>query len=174
MLSVRGKLFSSVIMERIKNAVNNTVRQHQVGVRHGRCCCDQIYLLRVIIEKTSALNSKLLVNFVDFRKTFDCVHRPSVCNVLKCYGIPEKITDQYYPKVVQWQQVCSVEQWGDRRMVPDYYRGKAGMHSVTITIPACYGLDTKARTIIVSYSGKMAKMAKANRPRLCRRHRSYG
>ena len=39
------------------------------------------------------MDSKLLVNFIDFRKAFDCVHRPSVWNILRCYGIPNKIID---------------------------------------------------------------------------------
>ena len=81
---------SSIILERLKYAVDGTLRQHQAGFRHGRSCCDQIFALRQIIEKVAATDSKLLVNFIDFRKAFDCVHRPSVWNILRCYGIPEK------------------------------------------------------------------------------------
>ena len=31
------------------------------------------------------------MNFVDFKKAFDSMHRPSMWRVLKHYGIPEKI-----------------------------------------------------------------------------------
>ena len=37
------------------------------------------------------MDSKLLVNLIDYQKAFDCVYRPSVWNILKCYGIPDKI-----------------------------------------------------------------------------------
>jgi len=44
------------------------------------------------------MNGKLPVNFIDFRKAFDCVHRNFVRNIMKCYGIPIKIVDihSYY------------------------------------------------------------------------------
>ena len=37
------------------------------------------------------LSSKLVINFVDFKKAFDGIHWTSVWNILKCYGIPERI-----------------------------------------------------------------------------------
>jgi len=32
-----------------------------------------------------------MVNFIDFRKAFDCIHRPSLWAILRHYGIPEGI-----------------------------------------------------------------------------------
>jgi hypothetical protein len=32
----------------------------------------------------------LLINFIDFKKAFDSVHRESIWQILRCYGIPEK------------------------------------------------------------------------------------
>jgi len=32
-----------------------------------------------------------MVNFIDFRKAFDCIHRPSLSAILRQYGIPEGI-----------------------------------------------------------------------------------
>jgi len=32
-----------------------------------------------------------MVNFVDFRKAFDCVHRLALWKILELYGIPKKI-----------------------------------------------------------------------------------
>jgi len=32
-----------------------------------------------------------MVNFIDFRKAFDCIHRPSLWAILRQYGIPEGI-----------------------------------------------------------------------------------
>jgi len=31
------------------------------------------------------------VNFIDFRKAFDCIHRPALWQILKQYGIPMKV-----------------------------------------------------------------------------------
>jgi exonuclease III len=93
LLSVPGKVLCSIILDRLKVSVDKTLRQHQAGFRAGRSCCDQIFALRQILEKTTEMNCKLLVNFIDFRKAFDCVHRSSVWNIMKCYGIPTKIVD---------------------------------------------------------------------------------
>ena len=91
LLSVPGKVMASILMNRIKGAVDVQLRQQQAGFRTGRSCCDQIFTLRQIIDKVTALNAPLLVNFIDFRKAFDCIHRISVWNILRCYGIPEKV-----------------------------------------------------------------------------------
>ena len=43
------------------------------------------------MEKVTTLDTTLLINFIDFRKAFDCLHRPSVWNFLRSYGIPGNI-----------------------------------------------------------------------------------
>jgi len=35
-----------------------------------------------IVDKVTALNEPLLVNFIDFRKAFDCIHRIAVWKIL--------------------------------------------------------------------------------------------
>ena len=91
LLSVPGKVMASILLHRITGAVDVQLRQQQAGFRTGRSCCDQIFALRQVIDKVTALNAPLLVNFIDFRKAFDCIHRISVWSILRCYGIPEKV-----------------------------------------------------------------------------------
>jgi len=92
LLSVPGKVLATVILNRLKAALEKDLRAEQAGFRQGRSCCDQIFTLRQIIEKVSATdNISLLVNFIDFKKAFDSIHRPSVWRILKLYGIPERI-----------------------------------------------------------------------------------
>ena len=33
----------------------------------------------------------VMINFTDFRKAFDCLHRPSMWSILRQYGIPDTI-----------------------------------------------------------------------------------
>ena len=91
MLSVPGKVLAGIIFNRMKDAVDEVLRPHQAGFGKGRSCCEQIFALRQIIEKATALDSSLLITFIDIRKAFDCVHRQSVWNILRSYGIPDKI-----------------------------------------------------------------------------------
>ena len=46
------------------------------------------------------LNVPLFVNFVDFKKPFDIVHRESLWKILRAYGIPSKIVTIY--KGILW------------------------------------------------------------------------
>ena len=49
LLSVPGKVLNRIILERLKNEVDNILRDHQAGFRQGRGCIDQIATLRIIV-----------------------------------------------------------------------------------------------------------------------------
>ncbi len=80
-------------MNRIDGALDAKLRQEQAGFRRGRGCRDQVFALRNIIEQCLEWNAPLYINFVDFQKAFDSVHRPSLWSILASYGIPQKIID---------------------------------------------------------------------------------
>ena len=93
MLSIPGKVLASVILRRIKDAVDKQLRQEQAGFRKGRSCCEQIFTLRQIMEKVTDGDSGMAINFIDFQKAFDSVYRPAVWQIMKAYGIPDGIID---------------------------------------------------------------------------------
>ena len=43
LLSVPGKVFSRVLLNRMQDAVDRLLRQQQAGFRRGRSCTDQIF-----------------------------------------------------------------------------------------------------------------------------------
>ena len=72
--------------------VDRLLRQQQDGFRRGRSCTDQIFTLRqIIIEKVTEGRRPVIVNFIDFRKAFDSIHRPALWKILQQYGLPTKI-----------------------------------------------------------------------------------
>ena len=81
------------MLNRMKEAMDNILRQEQAGFRKGRSCCEQIFTLRQIIEKVHARDRSLYTSFIHFQKVFDSIHRMSLREILKCYGIPEKLRD---------------------------------------------------------------------------------
>ena len=91
LLSVPSKILSKIIMNRISNAVDKTLRQEQAGFRKNRGCIDQIFTIRNIIEQCTEWQRKLYINFIDFQKAFDSIHRESLWHILRYYGIPAKI-----------------------------------------------------------------------------------
>ena len=92
LMSVPGKVFNRILLERMKDAVDVRLRDHQAGFRRDRSCADQIATLRIIVEQSLEWNSSLYVNFVDFFKAFDSLHRDTLWQLLRHYGIPAKMT----------------------------------------------------------------------------------
>ncbi|KAK3740237.1 hypothetical protein RRG08_054258 [Elysia crispata] len=91
LLSIPGKVFTRILLERIKEAVDGQLRDNQAGFRKNRSCTDQIVALRIIVEQSIEWNSPLLVNFIDFEKAFDSIDRDTLWKLLRHYGIPPKI-----------------------------------------------------------------------------------
>ncbi|KAL9960159.1 hypothetical protein ACROYT_G033572 [Oculina patagonica] len=91
LLSVVSKVFTRIILTRIQNAVDNQLRKEQAGFRKGRSCTEQIFTLRNIIEQCMEWQASLHLNFIDFEKAFDSVHRITLWKLLRLYGVPHKI-----------------------------------------------------------------------------------
>ena len=91
LLSVRSKILAKLIIGGISNAVDQRLRQEQVGFRKGQGCRDQIFTLRNIIEQCAEWQRQLDINYVDFKKSFDSNHRESLWRILRAYGIPDQI-----------------------------------------------------------------------------------
>ena len=93
LLSVPGKVFNRVVLNRIKNATYPKLRDEQAGFRSNRSTTDQIATLRIIVEQSLEWNSPLIANFLDYEKAFDSVDRESLWKILRNHGIPEKIVN---------------------------------------------------------------------------------
>ena len=51
LLSVPGKVFCRVIQCRLKGKANQMLRENQCGFRKGRGCADQLFSLRMLMER---------------------------------------------------------------------------------------------------------------------------
>ena len=91
LLSLPSKSLTRIILERIKTAGDEKLREEQAGFRTGRSCADQITTLRIIVEQSLECQSPLYINFIDFKKAFDMIDRTTIWNVMKHYGLPQKI-----------------------------------------------------------------------------------
>ncbi|XP_062593863.1 uncharacterized protein LOC134255360 [Saccostrea cucullata] len=75
----------------MSDAVDDVLRKEQAGFRKHRECIDQFFALRNIIEQCTEWQRHLYVNFVDFERAFDSIHRDSLWSILRHYGIPSKM-----------------------------------------------------------------------------------
>ena len=91
LLSLSDKVLNRIILERLKNEVDNILRDHQAGVRQDRGCIDQIATLRIIVEQSMEFDSSLYINLVDYEKAFDSLDRNTLWKLLQHYRIPKEI-----------------------------------------------------------------------------------
>ena len=93
-MSTAAKVMGRVIITRIRDGINQQLRDEQAGYRSGRSTTEQIFVLRNIIEQVIEWNSCLYLCFVDFEtEAFDSVHRETLWHLLKSYGIPTKLVN---------------------------------------------------------------------------------
>ena len=78
LLSIPSKVISKIISERMKDAIDNVLRDEQAGFRKERFCAYQIAALRIIVEQSIEWQSPLYRCFIDFEKAFDSVDRESI------------------------------------------------------------------------------------------------
>ncbi|XP_022793605.1 uncharacterized protein LOC111332515 [Stylophora pistillata] len=71
LLNMASKMFCRAILERIKIALDEKLKEEQAGFRARRSCTDQIATLQIIVEQSIEWQSSLYINFIDFEKAFN-------------------------------------------------------------------------------------------------------
>ena len=87
LLSVVGKVYGRVLINRIRDETENVIVEVQNGFRRGRGCTDQIFIVRQICEKYLGEGKDVSFAFLDLEKVYDRVDRDAVWNVSRLYGI---------------------------------------------------------------------------------------
>ena len=75
----------------MKPFLDPLLRKNQNGFRPGRSTIAQILSLRRIVEGIKAKKLPAVITFVDFKKTFDSIHRGKLMDILLAYGVPQII-----------------------------------------------------------------------------------
>ena len=91
LLSIPGKVFSHILLQRIKQKSEKFTKENQYGFRPNRGTVDAIFIVRQIIEKAKERKVNLHFNFIDFKSAFDTVWRKVLWKMLAHIGIDKKI-----------------------------------------------------------------------------------
>ena len=91
LLSVVGKVFTHLLLERVNAIVESQLSEAQAGFRRGRGCADQIFTIRKVIEQATALKIPVYTCYVDLRAAYDSVPREKLWNVCKQYWMHSKL-----------------------------------------------------------------------------------
>ena len=112
LLSVVSKILGRIIIDRVRNGVDQRLRKEQAGYRRGRGTTEQVFVLRNIVEQVNEWQATLYLGFIDFEKAFDSIHRDSLWIIMRKYGIPEKIVRMV--KLFYDGFQCAVEDQGEK------------------------------------------------------------
>ena len=75
LVSLGSKVFSMMILVRLRDAAERVLREEQRGFRRCRGCVDQTFILRLIIEKCLSHQTPLVLSFIDYEQAFDSADR---------------------------------------------------------------------------------------------------
>ena len=85
-------MFTKAILNWLKPRAEQLLRESQCGFRQGRGCADQLFSVRILMEKACEFHQSLYACFIDLKKAYDSVHRNSLWRILKhTYHLPEKL-----------------------------------------------------------------------------------
>ena len=92
-MSIPGKLYGRVIIERVIECTEEQLSEEQGGFRRGRGCVDQVFALRSIVEKYLEKKREVYVAFMDLEKAYDRVDREAMWRVLQMYGVNGRLIE---------------------------------------------------------------------------------
>ena len=97
LLSVPGKLFTRILLQRALPAIRPSRRPQQAGSMPNRSTTDHISALRLIIEKHREFrkNRHLYIAFLDLRAAFDTIDRPTLWHILRSLAVPHKLLTMF-------------------------------------------------------------------------------
>lgn len=84
------KLFSSIMLRRISQNIDDKQPKEQAGFRSGYSTMDHVHTLEQIIEKHQEYNRPLYVAFIDYSKAFDSISHCSIWNALQYSNVHQK------------------------------------------------------------------------------------
>ena len=79
-LSLPGKVFCRVLLNRMKENVNRLLRENQCGFQKGQGFADQLFSLHMLMEHAHKFH-QLFLYCVDLKKAYDSV------KIVKHYGL---------------------------------------------------------------------------------------
>ncbi|CAF4311483.1 unnamed protein product [Rotaria sp. Silwood2] len=91
LLVVAGKIFARILLNRIQNTLEKKLLEEQAGFRAGRSTIDQVFILKMVMERSREFNQPLHLCFIDLQKAYDSVNREALWRVCSAYGLSDKM-----------------------------------------------------------------------------------
>ena len=117
LLSHSYKIFAVILVQRIQKVTEATIRDSQNGFRPQRGCCDNLYILRVVLDDIINTGRTAICVFVDFHAAFDSVDHGYMLNSLREHNVPTKLVN-IVNAIYRQAKACVRGRTGHSRDVP--------------------------------------------------------
>ena len=112
LIDVVGKVFSSILRDRLEKFYEGKIVEEQAGFRKGRGCVDQGFTLAQVVLKRLEVQKNTYLCFVDLKKAYDSVWREGLFRRMVDDGVPGKLLSlvkRWYKNVTVRVRVNDVE-----------------------------------------------------------------
>ena len=112
LLSIPGKVYGRVLIERVRSMTEGMVGEEQGGFRSGRGCVDQVFVMKQMSEKMVDKKKCLYAAYMDLEKAYDRIDREAMWGILSMYGISGqlmKAIQSLYERSEACVRVCREE-----------------------------------------------------------------
>ena len=91
LLNSAYKILSRILFNRLRPLEESFVGEYQAGFRVGRSTTDQMFTLRMILDKFREYNLQTHHLFIDFKAAYDSVKRNELWQIMSEHGFPAKL-----------------------------------------------------------------------------------
>ena len=130
MLNVVYKVFAQVLFGRLNPRAETVIGDYQCGFRRDRSTTDQIFNLRLILQKGREFQVRTHNLFIDFKQAYDRTKRRELYVAMKELGFETKL-NRLVKATLQGTR-CRVK-------VQNYLFSEAGRRTVLLTLQFGFG-----------------------------------
>jgi sorting nexin-29 len=91
LLNITHKIFAQLVAKLLEPYVQEILGDYQCGFRKGRSTTDQIFSLRMILEKSYEYNMDIHQLYIDHKQAYDSINRDQLIEIIKDFGIPSRL-----------------------------------------------------------------------------------
>ena len=138
LISHTSKVMLNIILNRIRTQMQIEISPEQAGFQPGRGTKDQIFNLRILMEKARTHNLELHMCFIDYKKAFDCVEYDSLWKIMTKLNFPKHIVcllKHLYDEQLSAVRTSSGE--------TDWFRNGRGVRQGCVLSPNLFNIDTE-------------------------------
>ena len=135
LLVVASKLFTRVILNRVQSLIDRQLLETQAGFRANRSTVDQVFTLKMAIEKSREFNRPMFMCFIDIQKAYDSVNRNLLWKICRQYDPQEKTV--YMLKLVHQNSRAQVRVKGE---LSDSFEIETGVMQGEVPSPVLFNI----------------------------------